>query len=261
VSRRTIRLQRAKDEKSIPDYFQWTSSLSAEEFQKLVDLDVSKPEVSYHGKAASKQDFADSPAASCWPDIAALIDRDHEDEPELSPVVRAGDILRHFLAEVLPHKNIRLTFECLALVVGLRARDGKSMTAIAKDHGITAAAVGRHCVKFSKEFGFNQKNESGLSPVVDAGNILRHFIAEVLAHKNVRLTIECMALLVGLSACDGRSMTAIGKDHGISAAAVSKRCGKFAKEFGIKYSRAMRSLEARNAYQAGQLKRNRKDQP
>lgn len=261
MNERTIRRQRAKDEKSIPDYFQWTNSLSAEEFQKLVDLGVSKPEVNYHGRAARKQDFADSRAASYWPDMVAIVDRDHENGPELSSGVDASDVLRHFLAEVLPHKNIRLTFECLALVVGLRGRNEKSMTAIAMKHGITVAAVGEHCVKFAKEFRFNYKNESESSHLVGAGNILRHFIAEVLAHKNIRLTIQCMALVVNLSACDGRSMTAIGKDHGISGAAVSKRCVKFATEFRIKNSRAMRSLEARNTYQAGQLKRNRKVQP
>lgn len=263
MSVRTIKRQRAKDAKSVIDYHKWVSSMTAEEFKKLEDLGISKPDVSYYGRAAAKEDFADSPAASYWPDIDPILDLDHdnENEKEACPFAQAGEILCRFVAAVLSHKNIRLTMECMALAVGLRVRNGKSMTAIAKNHGITVEAVRKHCVKIAKEFGINRKPEQAHSLLVKPINILRHFVAEVIALPNILLTMECMALVVNLSAFDGRSMTAIAKDHGISASAVSRRCVNFAKEFRIKNSRAMRSVAARDAYQAGQLKRNRKEQP
>ena len=235
--------------------------MTVEEFQKLEDLGVSKSDVSYYGRAASKQDFADSPAASYWPDIDPILDLDHEDEKEVSPFAQAGEILRHLVAVMLSHKNIRLTMECMALAVGLRARDGKSMTAIAKKHGISVGTVRKHCMKITKEFSLDRKIELASPPLVEPINILRHFVAEVIALPNILLTMECMALIANLSAFDGRSMKAIAKGHGISTAAVSGRCVKFVKKFGIVNSRAMRSVEARDAYRAGQLKRNRKDQP
>ena len=55
----------------------------------------------------------------------------------------------------------------------------------------------------------------------------RHFVfsfADLIAAGNTRLTIECLAVALGLSAYNGESMTEIAKRHGVTRAAVSKRC-------------------------------------
>ena len=54
-------------------------------------------------------------------------------------------------------------------------------------------------------------------------DIVRRLLGELLARGNARLTVECLALVSGL-AYTGSSMTEIAKRHGITRAAVSKRC-------------------------------------
>ena len=72
-------------------------------------------------------------------------------------------------------------------------------------------------------------------------------VAEILCHDNARLTAECIALVSGL-AYTGSSMTDIAQRHGISRAAVSKRCVELTELLDLPPSRAMRSLTARNRY-------------
>jgi hypothetical protein len=49
----------------------------------------------------------------------------------------------------------------------------------------------------------------------DAIEALRHFVADLVAEGNTRLTVECLAVALGLSAYNGESMTAIANRHGI----------------------------------------------
>ena len=92
----------------------------------------------------------------------------------------------------------------------------------------------------------------------DATDVLRHLVADLLSEGNTRLTLECLAVALGLSAYNGESMTDIGKRHGISRAAVSKRCVDITERLNLQPSRAMRSTRARRIYQKAQLKRNRR---
>jgi hypothetical protein len=57
-------------------------------------------------------------------------------------------LVRVLIGELLNQDNARLSVECLALVTGL-AYDGDSMTAIAKRHSVTRAAVSKRCVDFT----------------------------------------------------------------------------------------------------------------
>lgn len=91
----------------------------------------------------------------------------------------------------------------------------------------------------------------------DATEILRHLVADLLSEGNTRLTVECLAVALGLSAYNGETMTDIAKRHGITRAAVSKRCVDITKRLNLQPSRAMRSTQARRIYQKAQLKRNR----
>jgi len=82
---------------------------------------------------------------------------------------------------------------------------------------------------------------------------LRRVLGEVLSHDNARLTAECIALVSGLS-YTGSSMTEIAKRHGITRAAVSKRCVELTELLDLKPSRAMRSLTARKRYRAARIR-------
>jgi hypothetical protein len=83
-------------------------------------------------------------------------------------------------------------------------------------------------------------------------DILRRVLGELLAEPNARLSLECLALATGLSYLGG-SMTGIASRHGVTRAAISKRCVELVERLNLQPSRAMRSLTARRAYQAAQL--------
>ena len=85
---------------------------------------------------------------------------------------------------------------------------------------------------------------------------IRRVVAEILCHQNARLTTECIALVSGLAYC-GSSMSDIAKRHGISRAAVSKRCVELTELLDLPPSRAMRSLTARKRYSDARLRSTR----
>jgi hypothetical protein len=89
---------------------------------------------------------------------------------------------------------------------------------------------------------------------------VRRVLGEILCHHNARLTAECIALVSGLN-YSGASMTQIAAKHGITRAAVSKRCVELTELLGIRPSRAMRSLTARKRYRDARLKSTRSYEP
>lgn len=90
-----------------------------------------------------------------------------------------------------------------------------------------------------------------------ATEILRRLVADIVAEDNTRLTIDCLTIALGLRVYSGDSMTTIAKRHGITRAAVSKRCVDIIERLKLPPSRAMRSEQARKIYQGSQLKRYR----
>ncbi len=84
-------------------------------------------------------------------------------------------------------------------------------------------------------------------------DILRRLVEELLYHDNARLTVECLSLVSGLS-YTGCSMTEIGQRHGITRAAVSKRCIELTDLLGIPHSRAMRSQSTRAGSRQARLR-------
>ncbi len=93
-----------------------------------------------------------------------------------------------------------------------------------------------------------------------AWSTARHVLGEVLNHANARLTAECIALVSGLI-YSGDSMTDIAKRHGISRAAVSKRCVELTELLNLRPSRAMRSLTARKSYRSARINNTRSHEP
>ena len=92
--------------------------------------------------------------------------------------------------------------------------------------------------------------------VHDVADVLRHFVADLISEGNTRLTVECLAVALGLCAYNGESMTSIAKRHGVTRAAVSKRCVDITQHLNLPPSRAMRSEMARKIYRNSQLKRH-----
>jgi hypothetical protein len=89
---------------------------------------------------------------------------------------------------------------------------------------------------------------------------VRRVLGEIPCHQNARLTAECIALVSGLN-YSGSSMTHIAGKHGITRAAVSKRCVELTELLGIRPSRAMRSLTARKRYREARIKSTKSHEP
>jgi len=83
-------------------------------------------------------------------------------------------------------------------------------------------------------------------------DILRRLIGQLMTDRNARLSLECLALVSGLSFL-GDSMSAVARRHRVTRAAVSKRCVELTEHLNLLPSRAMRSLTARRAYRAAQI--------
>lgn len=90
-----------------------------------------------------------------------------------------------------------------------------------------------------------------------ATEILRRLVADIVSEDNTRLTIDCLAITLGLRVYAGDSMTQIANRHGITRAAVSKRCVDITNRLNLQPSRAMRSKRARQIYRKAQLNRYR----
>jgi hypothetical protein len=89
---------------------------------------------------------------------------------------------------------------------------------------------------------------------------LRRMLGEIITRDNARLTAECFALVSGLS-YSGSAMTEIARRHGVTRAAVSKRCVELTDLIGLRPSRAMRSLTARQAYRSARIHTTRSNEP
>ena len=80
-------------------------------------------------------------------------------------------------------------------------------------------------------------------------DVIRVILGELMSQSNSKLSMECLALVTGLS-YTGDSMTTIAKRHNVTRAAVSKRCVELTQALNLNPSRAMRSLLARKSYRS-----------
>lgn len=83
-------------------------------------------------------------------------------------------------------------------------------------------------------------------------DILRRLIGYLLGQRNAQLSLECLALVSGVSFL-GDSQSEIARRHGVTRAAVSKRCVEMTRKLAVMPSRAMRTLTARDAYALARL--------
>jgi DNA-binding CsgD family transcriptional regulator len=117
-----------------------------------------------------------------------------------------------------------------------------------------SAGVGLSCD--AAEQGAAQSFDEIAAPDPDEGistgdlrimEALQKLIGELVTDRNPRLATECLALVCSI-AYQGNSLTEIAARHGLSRAAISKRCLEMSERLGVKNRRALRSDHAREAY-------------
>lgn len=77
---------------------------------------------------------------------------------------------------------------------------------------------------------------------------LRRLVTLIRSQDNIQLSIDCFALVSGMQ-YDGESMAAIARRHGVTRAAVSKRCVELTESLGLKPVAGMRRLTTRQRYE------------
>lgn len=88
--------------------------------------------------------------------------------------------------------------------------------------------------------------------IAKATEMVRLVVGELLTSTNKALSVECFALVTGIG-YQGSSQTAIAKRHGVTRAAVSKRCVELTEALGLHTSRAMKRAESRDNCRVAQL--------
>jgi hypothetical protein len=130
----------------------------------------------------------------------------------------------------------------------------------APEHDMAESPLASHTPDIAALVDHESEDVGPANDMGDATRILRHLVADLVAEGNTRLTIECLAIALGLRVYAGDSMTEIANRHGITRAAVSKRCVDITNRLNLQPSRAMRSKLARQIYRNAQLKRHRTDE-
>ena len=141
--------QKAKDAEYQREYRAWIDSMPADERRKLEAQGLAAPDVARHGNGSAKGDAADSPLMRQGDDPALMPEPEPAHESTCCDSESMHGAIRRVVAEIICHSNARLTAECVALVSGF-AYTGSSMTAIAKRHGVTRAAVSKRCVELTE---------------------------------------------------------------------------------------------------------------
>ena len=132
--------QRTKNAAYRDAYAEWVAKLTPKKRRELEAQGLLSPDVdSYHiGKS---KDISELPIAA--------EEQEAEDMVQGDEAEAAWSALRRLIAELLADPNPALGLDCLALVSGIGFL-GESMTAIAKRHRVTRAAVSKRCVQWTR---------------------------------------------------------------------------------------------------------------
>lgn len=97
-----------------------------------------------------------------------------------------------------------------------------------------------------------EREREPMTPERATGVMLRRLVGLILADPFPALGIECLALVTSIG-YEGASMDEIARRHGLTRAAVSKRCVELCDALGLKPARAMRQEGNRERCQRSRL--------
>jgi DNA-directed RNA polymerase specialized sigma24 family protein len=164
--------------------------------------------------------------------------------------------VRAWIASLPPHERVRLEREGLLQPY----IDGHPSNGMADEDLADTPIASENPDIIAKVEGFTAPVPADPLDDERLWDVLRRLLGELLNQTNAKLTIECLAVVSGIGFL-GDSMTEIAKRHGVTRAAVSKRCVELTEKLGLNPSRAMRALTARASYARAQQKiRNHHEQ-
>jgi hypothetical protein len=129
-------------------YAEWVAKLSPKQQRKLRQLGVLEAQVDSF-ETGNPIDITELPIAYTG---AEMVTEDENENPNPSEeeAEKIWAALRRLIAELLADHNPALALDCLALVSGVGFM-GDSMTAIARRHRVTRAAVSKRCIQLTRQ--------------------------------------------------------------------------------------------------------------
>lgn len=151
-----------------------------------------------------------------------------------------ADALRNLICEILTSSDPRFSLECAAAAVWLTEKTASDIQSEHPGSSLSAQEI------------IQRLNETCEMGSYKSRRACKQIVAELYATKNAKLSIECLSLVTGIG-YTGESETIIAERHGVTRAAVSKRCVELCERFNLPPARAMKSEDARASYRAAQL--------
>jgi hypothetical protein len=238
--------QKAEDQNYRRAYEEWITSLAPDE-RAALPPGLEKAHIDAQGCGSPELDESRLVGTPGWGGEASAYEPEgvgeNEDDVEEFPSGRESlqDSLRVMIAELFEARNPGLAIG----VVGAAMRvDGCSPARVAKRYKRRESWVRDEATRIRSRIGITSiEDELALARVV----------GELAGTANTRLSLEVLALVSGICYA-GLSQTAIGRRHGVTRAAVSKRCVEFTEKLGLPPSRAMKSEASRKVFAASQRK-------
>ena len=231
-------LQKVRDDNYRAAYKEWLEGLSEEELTKAMKLGVARPHLDNHGSSAPEID--ESRISDVWDQHDIHRERDSISDEFIPGRESLQEAVRAIIGELFSSECCNFRVGALCVSLGIR---GINADVVADKHSTTKSVVDAEADYWSEMYLCKlNKGER---------KAMRKVVGELAANPNTRLSLEVMALVTGIC-YQGLSQTVIAQKHGITRAAVSKRCVEFAEKLGLPPSRAMKSEESRETYAEAQ---------
>ncbi len=235
--------QRTQDAAYRSAYEEWIASLTPEE-RSALPPGLDRPHLDSQGVGSPELDESRRVGLPGWGAVGAEEEFDIEipDDGDF-PSGRESlqDSLRVMIVELFESKHTGLTIG----VIGAALRvDGCGAAKVARRHGRSTAWVRDEAIRMRFRIGIT---------CIEDELALARIAGELASTANARLSLEVLALVSGIC-YQGMSQTAIAERHGVTRAAVSKRCVELTEKLGLPPSRAMKSEASRAVYADAQKK-------
>ena len=241
--------QKAEDQNYRRAYEAWIASLTPEE-RAALPPGLEKPHIDAQGCGSPELDEsrlvglpgwgAGAEDAEEFEDDGAIPGSDLDAKPSCHRE-SLQDSLRVMIAELFEA-------EATSLAVGVAGAalhvDGCRPGFVARRHGKSTSWVRNEAAQM--------RNRIGIASIDDELALAR-VVGELAGTANTRLSLEVLALVSGIC-YGGMSQTAIAQRHGVTRAAVSKRCVELTEKLGLPPSRAMKSEASRGVFAEAQRK-------
>lgn len=227
-------------------YSAWVDGLSEEDRMKLDENGLSTPHIDPRGVGGPELDEARLADPSEGHDSG-----NHKDASESIteqskgcsefPAEREGlqDSLRTLISLLFEGEDTALVLNLSAVALGVPFCTAERR----------AGVMGKP-VEWVRDRADDILDQLNIESPVDASALSR-VVGRLISTANAQLSIEVLALVSGIC-YQGVSQTSIAANHGVTRAAVSKRCVELADDLGLPPSRSMKSENARRAYSKAQ---------